>query len=65
MMDMISQKNALRAHMMQRRKEMPFDIRAAADDAIAQQVLESRSFAKATWIFAMFRNSGSGRHRLP
>ncbi|MBR6760966.1 MAG: 5-formyltetrahydrofolate cyclo-ligase [Oscillospiraceae bacterium] len=52
MMDMISQKNALRAQMMQRRKEMPFDIRAAADDAIAQQVLESRSFAKATWIFA-------------
>lgn len=45
-------KAALREEMMRRRRAMPFDIRAAADEAIVRQVLESRAFEEANRIFA-------------
>lgn len=52
MNDINMNKAALRAEMMQRRKNMPFHLRAAADEAIMQQVLESDAFAQAARIFA-------------
>lgn len=52
MNDVNMNKAALRAEMMQRRKNMPFDLRAAADEAILRQVLESDAFAQASRIFA-------------
>ncbi len=45
-------KAALRDEMLRRRKAMPFDIRAAADEAIARQVLQSREYATASRVFA-------------
>ncbi len=45
-------KTALRDAMLQKRKAMPFDIRAAADEAIAKRVLQSREYESANRVFA-------------
>lgn len=45
-------KASLRDAMLQKRKAMPFDIRAAADEAIAKRVLQSPEYASASKVFA-------------
>ncbi len=45
-------KAALRDAMLQKRRAMPIDIRAAADEAIARRVLQSPEYASASSVFA-------------
>lgn len=50
--DCSMQKKILRAQMLEKRRQMPFDVRAEADAAITRQVLAHPAYLQAQQIFA-------------